>query len=198
MTSRAPTTGGRARARRFFFAVAALIAAVLGGPVVAFGDGEKPVVTVREEQGVYSVAAQFHVSQSPQIALAVLTDYERIPQFMPTIKTSIVLERASGRALVEQEAVARLMFFSKRLHLVLDITEKSDTLRFEDRCGTSFVRYEGRWEMSEEQGRTKIVYQLTAKPSFEVPEFVLKRVLKRDSAQMIEQLQREIAVRSAP
>jgi hypothetical protein len=45
-----------------------------------------PRVTVNEDRGVYSVTAQFEVSQAPSIALAVLTDYERLPQFMPSVK----------------------------------------------------------------------------------------------------------------
>ena len=38
---------------------------------------------------------------------------------------------------------------------------------------------------------------LTAQPSFEVPQFLLKRLLKRDSGEMIDGLRREIAARSA-
>ena len=53
-------------------------------------------MTVREERGVYSVAARFHVPQPPRVALAVLTDYEQIPRFMPDVATSIVLERGAA------------------------------------------------------------------------------------------------------
>jgi len=35
-------------------------------------------------------------------------------------------------------------------------------------------------------------YELTAEPSFDVPGFVAKRLLRRDSARMIERLRREI------
>jgi hypothetical protein len=70
-------------------------------------------------------------------------------------------------------------------------------LQFRDRSGRSFARYEGLWRLCEEDGRTEIVYELTAQPSFDVPEFLLKRLLKRDSGQMIESLRREIAARGA-
>jgi hypothetical protein len=71
---------------------------------------------------------------------AVLTD---IPRFLPEVTSSEVRERSERRAVVEQEAVSRMMMFSKKVHL--------------------------------------ITYELTAKPSFDVPEFILKRLLKRDS-----------------
>ena len=88
------------------------------------------------------------------------------------------------------------MMFSKRVHLVLDIEEQPDALIFRDRCGQSFVRYEGAWRLSQQDGQTAITYELTAEPSFDVPGFMLKRLLRRDSGEMIERLQREIAARA--
>ena len=156
-------------------------------------DAPAPDVTVREERGVYAVSARFVVPQPAHVVLGVLTDYEGIPRFMPGVKKSTVLERTAGTAVVEQEALSRLMMFSKTVHLVLEISEGTDTVRFRDRSGRSFTRYEGSWRLCEVAGGTEIHYVLTAQPSFDVPEFVLKRLLKRDSGQMIESLRREIA-----
>ena len=153
-------------------------------------------LTVREEKGVYTVVARFLVDQPPSVALTVLTDYEQIPRFMPDIRTSIVRERTTGRVVVEQEAVSGVMLFSKRVHLVLEIEEQPDAVVFRDRCGVSFVRYEGAWRVSLQNGQTAITYELTAEPSFDVPRFMLKRLFRRDSAEMIKRLQREIATRA--
>jgi carbon monoxide dehydrogenase subunit G len=153
-------------------------------------------LTVREERGVYTVVARFLVDQPASVALSVLTDYEQIPTFIPGVRSSIVRERTIGRAVVEQEAVSSVMMFSKRIHLVLEIEEQPNALVFSDRCGRSFARYKGAWRVSQRGGHTAITYELTAQPSFDVPGFMLKRLLRRDSAQMIERLQREIAVRA--
>jgi hypothetical protein len=107
-----------------------------------------------------------------------------------------VLERAAGRAVVEQEAVSSVMMFSKRVHLVLEIDEQPGALLFRDRCGRSFARYEGAWRVSLAEGRTAITYELTADPSFGVPRFLLERLLRRDSTEMIGRLQHEIAARA--
>lgn len=155
-----------------------------------------PVVTVKEDRGVYAVTARFDVAAPPLVALSVLTDYEQIPRFMPGVKTSVVHERAGGRAVIEQEAISRFMMFSKRVHLVLEISEGEDVLRFRDRCNKSFARYEGEWRLRAGENGTELVYALTAEPSFEVPRFVLRRLLERDANQMIEQLRREISRRS--
>jgi len=152
-------------------------------------------LTVREKRGVYTVVARFRVDQPRAVALTVLTDYEQIPRFMPDVRTSIVRERGNGWAVVEQEAESHLALFSKHIHLVLQIEEHPDALIFHDRCGQSFVRYDGAWRLSSEDGQSVITYELTAEPSFEVPGVILKRLLRRDSDRMIVNLKREIAAR---
>ena len=154
---------------------------------------EQPDVTVREQDGIYHVAATFTVAQTVPVVFAVLTGYEQIPRYMPDVRSSRVIERGDGHAVVEQEAVARVMMFSKRVHLVLDVREESQTIRFRDRCGKSFDHYEGAWTLAAKSPeRVEIHYELAAKPSFDVPEFLLKRLLKRDAQEMIRRLQDEM------
>jgi ribosome-associated toxin RatA of RatAB toxin-antitoxin module len=191
LTSRASASGGR-----LLTAAVALFVVLQASYVVA--EQTATNLTVREDHGVYRVVARFLIDQPLSMAMAVLTDYEQIPRFMPEVRTSVIRERAIGRAVVEQEAVSALMMFSKRIHLVLEIEEQADALIFRDRCGRNFVQYEGAWRLSEQDGTTAITYQLTAEPSFDVPGWMLKRLLRRDSIQMIEQLQREIAARARP
>jgi len=181
---------------RLVKAVAAAALVLIHG-VAAFADQPSTDLTVREERGVYTVSARFLTDQPAAIALNVLTDYEAIPRFFPDVRTSIVRERTEGRVVVEQEVTSGLMMFAKRVHLILEIQEQSDALTFRDRCGKSFERYEGSWHVSQENGRTVIVYELVAAPAFDVPAWMVKRLLRRDSAQMIERLQREIAARAS-
>ena len=157
-----------------------------------------PGVSVREERGVFVVTARFHVPQAPDAVLAVLTDYAAIPRFMTDVTTSVVRERSAASIVVEQEAVSRVALFSTRVHLVLEISEEAGVLRFRDRCGCSFNRYEGAWQLTDSPDGTEVAYHLAAAPSFDVPDFLLTRVLKRNAVTMIEQLRREIAVRAQP
>ncbi len=167
----------------------ATVAVTAGAPV------DDPAVTVIEKSGTYVVSASFAVPEPAATAVAVLTDYPAIPRFMPEVESSLVLERSDTGVLVQQEAVARYMMFSKRIHLLLDIRQEDGTIRFRDRGGRSFVRYEGAWTIIERSGETQISYELSAQPSFQVPEFLLKRLLKRDAGRMIEHLAREMASR---
>jgi hypothetical protein len=158
---------------------------------------DEPVVAVRETSGTYVVEARFSVAAPALVVRQVLTDYARIPRFMPGVRTSEVLEREEGYARVEQEAISKFMMFSKRVHLVLDVDERGDVIRFRDRCRKSFERYEGAWTISADVGRTVIAYELTAQPAFSVPEFVLRKLLNRDVRLMIDGLRSEVGVRAA-
>ncbi len=189
-------TGGPDRVRRIVTAAVAAVA-LLGVSAAAAADPPAPQVSVREDRGTYAVTARFEIPQTAAAALAVLSDYEQIPRFMPEVQSSIVVERTDSRTLVQQEAISRFMMFSKKVHLLLEVTRESGTIRFVDRCGKSFVSYEGAWRAVTEDGRTIVSYELSAKPGFDVPEFILKRLLKRDSVQMIERLRREIGARAS-
>ena len=155
-----------------------------------------PAITVHEDNGVYRVAATFGVPQSASMAVAVLTDYEQIPRFMPDVRTSNVSIAAPDHVVVEQEAVAHLMMFSKRIHLVLEVREQAREHPVPRPLRQKLHEYEGSWTLTEKGGQTAISYELNAQPSFDVPEWLLKRLLKRDATRMIQRLQTEIASRA--
>jgi carbon monoxide dehydrogenase subunit G len=193
-----PHDDGRATARRLLFAAMLAVGLTAPGAYASPLPASEPApdVTVSEAGGVYSVVAHFDVAAPMKVALEVLSDYERIPKFMPGVRSSVVLERSPGRLLVEQEAVSRLLLFSKKVHLVLEVTEEDNVIRFVDRSGKSFTSYRGSWHAQSVAHGTRITYALEADPAFEVPEFILRRLLRRDSAQMIGALQDEIASRA--
>ena len=190
--------GQRTGAVRLLVAVAAsLCVALPGARVAAAADpAPSPEISVREARGIYQVTARFQVPQSSDVVLAVLSDYEQIPRFIPDVRRSVVVERETGRQVVEQEAVSKFMMFSKRVHLLLEVTRQDNALTFVDRCGRSFKRYAGAWRTDTKDGGTTVIYELTAEPAFDVPEFILKRLLKRDSGEMINQLRIEFAARA--
>ena len=192
MTRHLTTTTGGYCARRFVMIGLAVLALVGTTLRAATPDDQ---ISVRETDGTFEVAATFAVSRSASVVAAVLTDYVRIPHYMPEVRSSQLIERRDDRAVIEQEAVARFLMFSKRVHLILEVEEAPLTIAFKDRCGQSFERYEGAWSMMEKGAETRVSYRLTAKPVFDVPGWLLSRLLKRDASEMIERLRAEIAAR---
>ena len=173
-----------------------LIAVAMMGAFTLADPASVRRVEVTETAGVYHVTAGFTVEASADAVMAVLTDYERIPQYMPDIEISRVIERTPGGMMVEQQAVSKFMLFSKRVHLLLDVRQDEGTIRFSDHCGKSFSAYTGSWMVTQHDSLTMVDYQLSAKPTFEVPGFVLKRLLKQDSALLIERIKAEITGRA--
>jgi ribosome-associated toxin RatA of RatAB toxin-antitoxin module len=193
-------TPGTGRLRVRCLLVAAVVgvwAPLPGSHLAATADpAPSPQVTVSEAHGTYSVTARFEVPQPPAVVLAVLSDFEEIPRFMPDVRSSVVLERTPAHVLVEQQAVSQFMLFSKKVHLVLEVTQDADSIRFVDRSARSFKRYHGAWLATPKGSGTVVRYELAAQPAFDVPEFILKRLLKRDSGEMIANLRREFAARA--
>lgn len=193
--SRTTNAGEHVHTRRCAAVLAAML--LLMASSLEAGDQGRPIIDVREEGGVYHVTATFDVDRPAGDARSLLTDYDRIPRFMPAVRSSRILERAASRVVVAQEVVARFMVFSRRISLVLEIEEGQNVIRFRDRLAESFEHYSGSWTMTaDEQGGAQITYALSAKPSFSVPGSLLKRLLRRDAVEMIERLQREILVRA--
>jgi ribosome-associated toxin RatA of RatAB toxin-antitoxin module len=170
--------------------------AIVGATLVGAASGQDAVISVREDGGVYAVEARFKVPEPASVARDVLTDYAGIPRFMPDVRTSQVVERQNGSVRVEQETVSKFMLFSRRVHLVLDVSEGDEVIRFRDRCARSFVRYEGAWTIRSQGAYTEITYELTAQPAFAVPDFVLRKLLNRNARVMIDRLRAEISSRA--
>jgi hypothetical protein len=162
--------------------------------VVGASDGT--VISVQKNSaGAYVVTARFRIDETSAAARAVLTDYANIPRFMPDVRASEVVERQDGLVRVNQEAVSEYLFFSKRVHLALDVEEGPQTIRFRDRCNRSFHVYEGAWTLTPREDGTELTYELVARPAFSVPAFIIRKLLNRDARVMLERLQAEIAAR---
>ena len=159
---------------------------------------QDPPTSVHETDGEYTVLATFTVPGSARTAREILTDYANIPRFMPDVRSSVVVHRQDRHVRVEQQAKPHFMWFSKEIYLVLEVDEGTDVIRFRDSGNKSFLRYEGSWTIGEANGETRLAYELVARPAFDVPGFMLRKLLKRDAVEMIGRLQAEIAARARP
>jgi len=195
MSSLITSTGRPARACRFFIAAVTLCLSAIGAQATGPDPLAPATIEVREENGAFRVRAQFDVPQAAHVARAVLTDYEQIPRFMPDVRTSVVVERTPARLLVEQEAVSKFGLFSKTVYLLLEVTEDGNIIRFVDRSAKSFALYDGSWTLLPAGNGTTLTYNLIARPDFAVPDFIIKRLFKRNAVEMIARMRGEITAR---
>jgi ribosome-associated toxin RatA of RatAB toxin-antitoxin module len=171
------------------------------GPRPATAASLAPAVTVSVAQGPegLEVEGRCRLRAMPAAAWAVLTDYEGIPEFVSSMRESRVTERGSDYVLVEQAAIARFFLFSRRLKTVLRVQEEPPgRIRFEDVLGRDFSTYRGSWriEGDPESDELEIVYELTAKPAFGVPDGLARGAFKRAVRQLIGEVGAEIERRA--
>jgi hypothetical protein len=89
----------------------------------------RPDVEVRREAGGFVVRAEVELESDQRTAWLTLTDYERLPQFVPGIRSAKVLARvASGgaeRLLIEQVGEFRFLLFAQPVQVWLDVTHEA-------------------------------------------------------------------------
>src|SRR5437773_5510568 len=69
----------------------------------------------------YRLDGDFTANIPRTVAWGVLTDYDEIDRFVSSIRLSAVLGRESTEVMVEQVAEARLLMFTRPIHLMLRV-----------------------------------------------------------------------------
>lgn len=190
----APLAAGRADADE---TIPVEVEAMAASDVAADGPSD---VTVHVSRGPWGlqVEARCVVAARAAVAWEVLTDYDGIDGFVSSMKESRIAGRGDHHVLVEQVAVGRLLLFSRRFRTTLFVEETPHTrITFEDVLGTDFESYRGEWRIEDQAGRVTIVYQVGAKPSRSVPDFMARGLFRRTARELLSQVRDEIERRAA-
>jgi carbon monoxide dehydrogenase subunit G len=173
---------------------AAALAAALA---LAAAAAEPPAVSVvGREGGSYRVTGSFRAEIRKDVAWAVLTDYDNLPTFVSSMRSSSASRNESGRLLVTQQAVGRAGPFSRSLHVVLEVTEDEPArIAFHDVGGASFRSYAGRWAIDEDGDAVLVTYLLDAQPRSAPPLFG-RSILASNARGLLEQVRVEMLRRN--
>lgn len=162
---------------------------------------ENDGITVRVSRGAagLEVEGRCLVRASVPAAWEVLTDYDGIAGFVSSMQESRVTGRGDHHVLVEQVAVGRLFLFRRRFRVTLFVEETpQSSIRFEDVLGRDFELYRGEWRLEDRGGRVELVYRVTARPAFSVPDFVARGLFRRTAHDLLSQVTLEIERRAGP
>lgn len=170
----------------------------------AQSQGEKLTVERMEENGqkFYEVHAGFFVPATPQTVWKVLTDYDRFPQFVPTMPASKVIARNGPEVTVEQDVRGTMFFFSRKIHLVVRVLEQPYTRIDIGLVSGDMKRYEAHWELIQETqdgiGGTRIDYRGRMEPDFFLPSLFGRSLIKSDGEKMLDAVVAEIGKNNRP
>lgn len=161
------------------------------------GDADGVTVTVTRGPAGLDLTGRCLVRAPVSVAWEVLTDYDGISRFVSSMRESRVSGRGDRHVLVEQVAVGRLLLFRKKLRATLFVEETAPTrILFEDVLGRDFDDYRGEWRIEERPGGVEIVYQVNARPSFSVPDFIARGLFRRTARELLSQVRTEIERRA--
>ena len=134
---------------------------------------------------------------------AVLTDYEKLPDFVPGLKKSRVASRNGTTVVVEQSGEARFLMFSFPIDVVLEAVEKpQSSIRVRSLSGT--LRYlEGGYDVEAEPDSWKFILRWvgTIAPDVSLPpllgEVVMRMSIEDQFTGMVREIDRREALRRA-
>ena len=157
----------------------------------ALAQPPKPDVVVKrvntEGEQVFEVSASGAVKAAPAAVWKVLTDYEGMPDFVPDLEKTRVLSRTGNRAIIEQSGVARFLFLSRTIHLVVQAAEEPMTSIDISLVTGDMKVYSCRWQMTAlPDGGTRIDYTGKLVPKFYVPGMLGSNLIRRDIERMME------------
>ena len=136
---------------------------------------------------VFDVVASGEVRAAPAAVWKILTNYERMPEFVPDLKTTKVLSRSGNRAVLEQFGVARFLFLSRSIQLVVQVTEDPISAIDIGLVSGDMKVYNCRWELvPTETGGTRILYTGKLVPKFYVPGMLGANIIRADIERMMQ------------
>lgn len=173
----------------------ALLAAQAGAAEAA----EDLSVAVERRGSLFAVRARAIVAAPVTLVWQVLTDYERLPQFIPGISSSVVLLRSADRVLVEQHGEARFLVFSIPIEVRYEVQESPPYWIASRAVGGNLRRMSSRYDLNPNAARPGVQLDYTGEiePDFELPPlvgpFALRSMVEEQFTAMVDEIERRAA-----
>ena len=179
----------------------ALLAAAYAAPGSAADD-----VSIEAERRGDSIEIRARALIAAPVALVwqVLTDYERLPGFIPGLAKSVIRERQGNRLVVEQTGEARFLMFSFPIEVRYEVVESPPSAISSRAIGGNLRRMNGRYALQPapagegRQGAVLLRYDGEMEPSFDVPPFIGLVAVRSMVEQQFTAMVAEIERRAAP
>ncbi len=122
----------------------------------------------------FEVRARAEIAAPAAVVWEVLTDYARLPAFIPGLSRSVVRLREGNRVVVEQSGEARFLLFSLPIEVQLEVMERPPDSIASRVIGGNLRRMNGRYELlpGTSRGTVLLVYSAEIVPDFQLPRFL--------------------------
>jgi ribosome-associated toxin RatA of RatAB toxin-antitoxin module len=156
-----------------------------------------PDVHIESYDGRFTVRSTTVVAAGATIAWQVISDYNRLAEFVPDLRISRVVSAPGEPLLVEQGGEAGFLIFRFSINVVLEISEFApQRLAFRAIRG-NMRSMRGEWRIGTAASGIVLEYFAELEPAFWVPPLLGPAVMRRDIAAQIGGVVREIERRQA-
>jgi hypothetical protein len=163
---------------------------------------------VKHDAAGYSIDATADLAADQALVWETLTDYEKLPRFVPGIRSAHVLESyeeegnaGNRRLLVEEAGELRFLFFSRRVRVLLDVRHEPQT-RVEARAlprphaadtdEASLNQFEATYTLMPIPGGVRLAYRAHFEPGFALPPILGPLAVRRTMQAQFEAMLAEI------
>ena len=154
----------------------------------------------QDGKSFYKINAKAFARAAPQPVWKVLTNYDRLTEFVPNLESSKTLSRDGGEAIIEQYGRAGFLFISHSVHLVLRVVEQPISAIDITLLSGDMKHYASHWEIAaaERDGAsgTLISYSGELAPDFFVPPLIGSALIRSDVRNMVTAVVKEIESRA--
>jgi ribosome-associated toxin RatA of RatAB toxin-antitoxin module len=147
---------------------------------------------------VVDVKAQALISANPQTVWETLTDYERLPDFVPGLKSSKIMERKGSVVTVKQSGLAEFFFFRVPIEVTVESTEAWPSLEVRRIAGT-VKQLQGRYQMLvlPDNSGVRLTWTGSIEPENSLPPLIGESLMRRSIRQQFTGMVREIERRAS-
>jgi carbon monoxide dehydrogenase subunit G len=153
-------------------------------------------IRVQRHGNAFSIDAVMHAPVPPATAWEVLTDFEHMPRYQSSLKSSQVLERSPQRVLVQQKGVARFGPFSNAFESVREMQlTPQRSIRAQQVSGSALKQMASLMTLEPEEGGTRLTYRADMEPETALPPLVGPAMVQHETAAQFSAMVREMVRR---
>jgi len=178
----------------------ALVAATLLANYAAPASAAQDVEIEAQRQGdAVEIKAHAQLAAPAALIWQVLTDYERLPAFIPGIAKSVVRQRDGNVVFVDQTGEARFLLFYFPIDVRYEVTERAPQSVESRAVGGNLKRMNGRYDLEpgSEPLTIRLRYHGLIEPDFQLPPFIgvaaLRSMAEEQFTAMVAEIERRAA-----
>jgi ribosome-associated toxin RatA of RatAB toxin-antitoxin module len=150
---------------------------------------------------VVTVRVQALLAAPMQVVWSTLTDYERLPEFVPGLKKSKIIARNGNTVVVQQSGEARFFLTSVPIEVTLESIENAPKSIEVRRVAGTVKRLDGRYETQPTDGAVLLSWTGSVEPENGLPpligEALMRRSIRQQFAGMVGEIERRELVRQS-